>query len=311
MVTGLLAIETKLLTKTYQGHGGCREISLAVPQGCIFGLLGPNGAGKSTLIKVLMGLLHPTSGEAKLLDRPLTDVANRKRIGFLPENFRYHDWLTGQDLLGFHAALFGMSKQQAAHRIPVILDLIGLTGQAQKQVGSYSKGMQQRIGLGCALLPDPDLLFLDEPTSALDPIGRKEVRDLLVLLRGQGKTIFLNSHLLSELETICDQIAIIKKGQLLFQGDWRELNSGEYRVKIILDGILPEEKLQLISLTAGCRPVSHHGAGIKQEYIFSCPQGQAVPKLVESIVEAGGSIHEVSPLTDSLEKLFLSYITDN
>lgn len=307
----MLAIETLELTKTYQGQGGCRDISLAVPRGSIFGLLGPNGAGKSTLVKMLVGLLKPTSGEAKLLDRPLHDITVRQRVGFLPENFSYHDWLTGQDLLSFHASLFGMAAIKSAQRIPLVLEMVGLTQHARKRVGSYSKGMQQRIGLGCALLPDPELLFLDEPTSALDPIGRKVVRDLLVTLREQGKTIFLNSHLLSELETICDQIAIIKEGRLIFQGDWRDITTGR-RVKVVLTGSLPVQRMA--ACCAGWQLISHKSsqnlAG-GQELIFASAEGLEIPELVTGLVQSGAAIHEVTPMTESLEKLFLEVVTGN
>ncbi|MEG6523190.1 ABC transporter ATP-binding protein [Desulfotomaculum sp. 1211_IL3151] len=307
----MLAIETIELTKTYQGQGGCRDISLAVPRGSIFGLLGPNGAGKSTLVKMLMGLLQPTSGEAKLLGRPLHDFTVRQKVGFLPENFSYHDWLTGHDLLRFHASLFGLPAKKSVQRIPLVLEMVGLTQHARKRVGSYSKGMQQRIGLGCALLPDPELLFLDEPTSALDPIGRKVVRDLLVTLRGQGKTIFLNSHLLSELETICDQVAIIKEGCLIFQGDWRDITTGR-RVKVVLAGTMPVHRItaccagwQLISQQA-----SQNLAG-GQELIFASAEKLEVPELVTGLVQSGAAVHEVTPMIESLEKLFLEVVTDS
>ncbi|WP_003541865.1 ABC transporter ATP-binding protein [Desulfotomaculum nigrificans] len=310
----MLAIETNHLTKTYQGQGGCRDISLAVPQGSIFGLLGPNGAGKSTLVKMLVGLLHPTSGEAKLLGQPFNEPSVRKRVGFLPENFAYHDWLTGEDLLMFHASLFGLSRAEAARRIPEVLELVGLTNHSHKPVGSYSKGMQQRIGLGCALLPDPDLLFLDEPTSALDPIGRKVVRDLLISLKNRGKTIFLNSHLLSELESLCDRVAIIKKGQLIFQGDWREFAAG-HRVRVVVDGQLTPDKLSSLPV-GGLKLVSQKELpdvkGIKgrQEVVFTCADSSQVPQLVKVLVAAGYQLYEVAPVMDSLEKLFLEFVTN-
>ncbi|GAB6179866.1 ABC transporter ATP-binding protein [Desulfotomaculum defluvii] len=307
----MLAIETFQLTKTYSGQGGCRDISLAVPQGSIFGLLGPNGAGKSTLVKMLVGLLKPTSGEAKLLGRPLSEIAVRRHVGFLPENFSYHDWLSGRDLLRFHASLFGLNAHQSDQRIPVVLDMVGLTQHAHKRVGSYSKGMQQRIGLGCALLPDPELLFLDEPTSALDPIGRKVVRDLLVNLRKQGKTIFLNSHLLSELETVCDQIAIIKEGNLIFQGDWREITA-TYRVKVVTKGEIGLEKNA--AYCAGWQLISHQSSQAVaggQELVFAGTSQQEIPELVNGLVQTGVAIYQVTPMTDSLEKLFLEVVQQN
>lgn len=306
----LLAIETKQLTKTYQGRGGCRDISLAVPKGSVFGLLGPNGAGKSTLVKMLVGLLHPTSGTGKILNQPLNDVTVRQRIGFLPENFSYHDWLTGEDLLRFHASLYGLSKDQANQRIPKVLEMVGLTGHGIKRVGSYSKGMQQRAGLGCALINDPEIVFLDEPTSALDPIGRKAVRDLMEALKHQGKTVFINSHLLSELETVCDQIAIIKEGRLVFQGNWREILSQGCRVNIIIGSQVPlgpelanlQPEVALISqnqLTAG-----------RQEVTLALTSDKDIPLVINDLVNQGLHIYEVTPMVDSLEKIFLQYVSN-
>ena len=209
-----MILQTEHLTKIYQQKVGCQDICLSVPEGQIFGFLGPNGAGKSTLVKTLVGLLFPTSGTAHLLGQPLGNLEARKRIGFLPENFRYHDWLTGYELLSFHATLHQMSVVLKKQRIPEILTLVGLAGKERQKVHTYSKGMQQRLGIACALVADPDLIFLDEPTSALDPLGRREVRTIILKLKQAGKTIFLNSHLLSEVAMICDRVAIIKQGQL-------------------------------------------------------------------------------------------------
>ena len=309
----MLAIETHRLTKTYQGRGGCREISLAVPQGSVFALLGQNGAGKSTLVKMLVGLLHPESGEAKLLGQPLTDLQVKKRIGFLPENFSYHDWLTGEDLLRFHASLYRLAKSETENRISQVLDMVGLSDHRTKRVGGYSKGMQQRIGLACALIADPDLLFLDEPTSALDPIGRKMVRDLMVALKSQGKTIFINSHLLGELERICDRIAVIKNGRLIFQGNWREITAQGCRVKIVTEENrhLKEQcaqgfaDVQLISQKQIAADITSLP---KTELVFACAEKSQIPQLVQKLVHLGINIYEVSPMSDSLEEIFIELV---
>ncbi|MTI81157.1 MAG: ABC transporter ATP-binding protein [Firmicutes bacterium] len=304
----MLAIQTKNLTKTYKGHGGCRDISLAVPKGSVFGLLGHNGAGKSSLVKVLVGLLHPTSGEATILGKTLNDTYVRKKVGYLPENFKYHDWLSGEDLLKFHGSLYGMSRTDIADRIPKVLEYVGLQNHAHKRVGGYSKGMQQRIGIGCALINNPDLLFLDEPTSALDPIGRKVVRDLIMELKGQGKTVFINSHLLGELETICDQIAIIKDSQMIYQGNWREISAAGYQVKVIVSGSesdidgLQQEKFTLIS--------QNNELQGRKELVFACEDDRQVPNIVKYLVQSGLEIYQVKPETASLEKLFLHYMND-
>jgi len=204
-----MVIETFNLTKLYGNKFGCQDICLSVSEGQVFGFLGPNGAGKSTLVKMLMGLITPTSGEARLLGKPLGDLEARKRIGFLPENFRYQEWLTGYELLSFHADLYKLPPGVKAARIKEVLAMVGLTGREGHRIRTYSRGMQQRIGLASALLPDPDLLFLDEPTSALDPLGRKEVRGIIRRLKSLGKTVFLNSHLLSEVEMICDRVRML------------------------------------------------------------------------------------------------------
>jgi ABC-2 type transport system ATP-binding protein len=214
----LLVIETEKLTKIYGNKTGCSEVTLSVNRGEIFGFLGPNGAGKSTFTKLLVGLLFKTSGKAQILGKPLGDIGIRSKIGYLPENFRYQDWMTGADLLSFHASLYKMSGRQKNQRVDAVLELVRLKGQENYKIGTYSKGMQQRLGIASALLPDPELLFLDEPTSALDPIGRKEVRDIMLDLRDSGKTVFLNSHLLNEVEMICDSLAFINKGVILNQG---------------------------------------------------------------------------------------------
>lgn len=263
-------------------------------------------------MKMLVNLLKPTSGQARILNRPLNDVSVRKKVGFLPENFRYHDWLTGEDLLRFHAALFRMDPALTARRISEVLAMVGLADYRRQQVGGYSKGMQQRIGLACALLPDPDLLLLDEPTSALDPVGRKEIRDLLLLLRDQGKTVFLNSHLLSELETVCDQIAIIKKGGLVFQGDWRELTARDVRLKVII-AEPPSPGLNTIyDLGFEVRTVNRlrAGQGGVQEVVFACPESDRIPQLITELVNAGFRVYEATPVVDSLEQLFLQYVKD-
>ncbi len=311
----MLAIETYQLTKTYQGRGGCREISLTVPQGSVFGLIGPNGAGKSTLVKMLVGLLQPTAGEARLLGKPLTDLEVKKRIGFLPEKFNYHDWLTGEELLRFHASLYRLSKAETERRLPQVLAMVGLSEQRTKRVGSYSKGMQQRIGLACALIADPDILFLDEPSSALDPIGRKMVRDLTVSLKAQGKTVFINSHLLGELETVCDRIAVIKNGRLTFQGDWREITAKACKVKVVIEEnpFFEKQAGQIfkdinIKLLSKSKLPADMSAQAKTELVFACREKSQVPQLVQKIVEAGINIYEVSPITDSLEKIFIELV---
>ncbi len=294
-------IETVNLTKLYDGKAGCQEICLAISRGQIFGFLGPNGAGKSTLVKMLVGLLFPTSGRAALLGRPLGDLEARKKIGFLPENFSYQRWLTGYELLKLHGSLSGMDKKQQRRRIPEVLELVGMAEKGGQKVGNYSKGMQQRIGLACALLPDPELVFLDEPTSALDPIGRREVREIVRLLKRQGKTVFLNSHLLSEVEMVCDQVAIINKGRIITSGAMQELLSGRTEVEVALNGLNREMEQKLAAF--GKVTIVNEG-----KFVIRLSRKEDIPLVARTVVESGGELYRLLPGSDSLEDLFVNLV---
>lgn len=296
-----MIIETDHLTKFYGKKAGCEEICLSVGEGQIFGFLGPNGAGKSTVIKVLVGLIHPTSGRAKILGLPLGNLEARRRIGFLPENFKYQEFLTGEELLNFHASLCRMPSVDRHRRIPEVLKLVKLEESGNMRVKAYSKGMQQRLGIACALLADPDLLFLDEPTSALDPIGRREVREILINLKRQGRTVFLNSHLLSEVELICDEVAIINKGQIIMSGILSELLS---------QGI--EVDLQVGRLTEGMRKELEKVGKIvfaeESRIRVNVAEMEDVPKLAETLVKKGGRLYELNIRQRSLEDLFVELV---
>jgi ABC-2 type transport system ATP-binding protein len=293
-----MAIETFNLTKKYGAKVGCAEICLRVSRGQIFGFLGPNGAGKSTLVKMLVGLLFPTSGKAQLLSRPLGDPGVRKKIGFLPENFRYHEWLTRQQLLEFHASLYGLGGAAKKQRVGEVLEMVGLAGKERQKVHTYSKGMRQRAGLTCALLPDPDLLFLDEPTSALDPLGRRDVREILATLRQAGKTIFLNSHLLSEVEMICDAVAFIKQGKIMRQGVLEELWAGDIVVEMKVGGLTQE---LINALAALARPLEVEDKMVR----IRVKREEDIPRLVETVVAGGGSLYEMARIRTSLEEMFI------
>jgi len=298
-----MIIETSDLTKMYGKKVGCSEICLSVGEGQIFGFLGPNGAGKSTLVKILVGLLFPTSGTAKILGRPLGDLEARRKTGFLPENFRYQDWLTGEELLSFHASLYGLSAQDKKSRIPAVLEQVGLSGKERQRVGTYSKGMQQRIGLACALLPDPELVFLDEPTSALDPLGRREVRQIILDLRRRGKTVFLNSHLLSEVEMICDQVAIIHKGRIISTGVLEEMLSGAVEVEVQVEAQTPQ---MLSEFSALSRKMTVDGSRIR----LSLNDRKDVGSLAGIVVRNGGRLFSLKAVQGSLEDLFIDLIQE-
>ncbi|WP_438448136.1 ABC transporter ATP-binding protein [Gorillibacterium sp. sgz5001074] len=259
----MMIIDTADLTKTYNGRGGCRGITLQVPEGCIFGLLGPNGAGKSTFVKMLAGLHRPDSGQATVLGQPLGRPEARRKLGYLPELFRFQDWLTPVEVLRFHGQLGGLRPRETRadsfrSRIRDTLELVGLSEAANRRVGGFSKGMQQRLGLACALLLEPELVILDEPSSALDPIGRYEIRTLLKQLRGRGVTVFLNTHLLEDVEELCDEAAFLYGGELLAAGPLHKLlgmagegGSGRGNWRFRLGGWLPDTWTELNKAAGG------------------------------------------------------------
>jgi ABC-2 type transport system ATP-binding protein len=215
------------------------HLSLTIRRGEIFGFLGPNGAGKTTTLKLLMRLIYPTAGTARILGQPIDDVATHARIGYLPENPYFYDYLSGRELLEYTGALFSLSKQPSRLRATELLNMVGLDGErADRQLRKYSKGMLQRIGIAQALVNDPEVVFMDEPMSGLDPIGRREIRDLLLALRRQNKTIFFSSHILSDVETLCDRAAIMTNGRLLRCGTVAELTmQDETTLEIIAIGV--------------------------------------------------------------------------
>jgi ABC-2 type transport system ATP-binding protein len=222
-----LVIETHDLRKVYrtgfwlnQKISSLKKCSLSIYEGETFGLLGPNGAGKTTLLKILLGITRPTSGTGSLLGKPLGDRSVKQRIGYLPENPYFYDYLTGWEILHFTAGLFQIPRSVRKQRIPALFDLVGLAQSAakKKQLRQYSKGMLQRVGLAQALVNDPEVVFLDEPMSGLDPMGRYQIREIILSLKGQGRTIFFNSHVLSDVEMICDRIAILADGDLICNG---------------------------------------------------------------------------------------------
>jgi len=237
----MLALETTELTKTFRGKVTALDnVSLSVDTGHIFGLLGPNGAGKTTLTKILLGVLYPTSGSAKILEKPINNIRIKEKIGYLPENHRYPDFLKGGQVLDYFASVAGVSKSEIDKRRSRLLKMVDMDEWAGKRIRKYSKGMLQRLGLAQALINDPDILFLDEPTDGVDPIGRRAIRDILRRLQEEGKTIFINSHLLSEVEMICDQVAILDKGKLLSSGTVEELTSPSKKYRFQTSGISDE-----------------------------------------------------------------------
>lgn len=297
-----MIIETVDLTKMYDGKIGCKDICLSVTEGQVFGFLGPNGAGKSTVVKTLLGLLRPTSGEAWVLGKPVGDRTSRRRVGFLPELFRFQDWLTGQELLEFHAAMYQIDGRQVGSRIMSVLDTVSLRGRERDRISTYSKGMQQRLGLASALLPDPELVFLDEPTSALDPLGRREVRDIISKLKARGKTVFLNSHLLSEIEMTCSEVAFIRKGLIVDSGRLQDFTTGSQVLTIRYAGG-PEIEEAIKALALDIKTEN----GRLQATLAS---EDTIPMIAAAVVENGGQLYELSTSGYSLEDVFVKIMED-
>ena len=295
------AIKTQGLRKVYGQKVAVRRLTLEVPRGEVFGFLGPNGAGKTTSIRILLGLAAPSAGRAWVLERPAGDVATRRKIGFLPEHFRFYDWLTASELLRFHGRLYGMSPVDLRRRAPALLDLVGLTDHADKPLRDFSKGMLQRIGLAQALLNDPDLIFLDEPTSGLDPVGRRLVRDVIKAQRERGATVFLNSHLLSEVEITCDRVAFIKHGELL---ETRELRGGAGEAVRVSMRVQKLSEGDVNGLSTWASSVRLEG----ERLTFTVADADVLPQILRFLVGRGVDVYEVAPQRTSLEELFLQIV---
>ena len=298
-----LAITTHQLRKVYGDTPAVASLDLAVPRGEIFGFLGPNGAGKSTCVKMLLGLVFPTEGSGTLLGSPLGDLRIKSKIGFLPELFRFHEWFTAREFLDFHGKLYGMSAKQRKQRISEVLALVNLEHTAGQQLRTFSKGMLQRIGIAQALLHDPELIFLDEPTSALDPIGRRLVRDIIRKLKAEQKTVFLNSHLLSEVEAVCDRVAIIQRGEVVRDGTLDELLAARRLLDVHVEGmsaaVLERVKLQwTVAASEG------------NQLTLALGDPADVPQIVELLVTGGAAIHHVALRHESLEDLFVRTVDD-
>jgi ABC-2 type transport system ATP-binding protein len=275
-----------------------RGLSLEVSRGTIFGFLGPNGAGKSTSIKMLLGLVKPTDGSASVLGSPSSDVQVRRKIGFLPEDFRFYEWLTPGELLHFHGRLCGVPASQLRDRVPKLLELVGLTPHRDKRLSEFSKGMLQRAGLAQALVHEPELIFLDEPTSGLDPMGRRLVRDVIRAQRDRGATVFLNSHLLSEVEITCDEVAFIKDGEVIARRDLRTSPQGEIRVAVRGKNFTKE-------MTAGLKKWTASAILEGEQLTLMTNSSEVLPDVLRHIVAGGADVYEFRPERLSLEDLFV------
>ena len=278
------------------------HLSLDVFSGEVFGFLGPNGAGKTTTLKILMGLVYPTSGSAKIMGRSISDVETKSSLGYLPENPYFYDYLTGRELLMYAASLFGMTGKAAASRVDLLIETVGLdSDKARRHLRKYSKGMLQRIGIAQALINDPQLLFLDEPMSGLDPIGRREVRDLILSLRRQGKTVFFSTHILTDVEALCDRVAILVGGRMVQCGTLHDLTaSRQSSIEVVAlgtDAAIVQQRSTALPGLISVVPTPH---GVH----LTVSDDEGLDHALALIRDAGGKLVSVNPSRASLEDLF-------
>ena len=302
--TDHLAIETIGLRKQFGSKVAVRGLSLQVRRGKIFGFLGPNGAGKSTSIKMLLGLVKPSSGQAQILGHPYSNVEVRRKVGFLPEDFRFYDWLTASELLALHGRLAGLTQAQLHDRVPAYIDLVGLTPHRDRRLRGFSKGMMQRIGLAQALIHEPELVFLDEPTSGLDPMGRHLVRDIIRNERQRGATVFLNSHLLSEVEITCDTVVFIKHGEVVASRDLRSSPDGEIQVHVRAHNLRQDLLLGIAEWTTSAQIVD-------DLLSFATGSRDTLPQILRYLVSSNVDVFEFTPQHLSLEESFLKIMGED
>lgn len=301
-----LVVEIERLCKAFRAGFWGRKVTaveclnLDVRRGEVFGFLGPNGAGKTTTLKMLMGLIYPTSGTASILGQPIGDVNVKQKIGFLPESPYFYDYLTGEEFLRFYGQLFGLHGAVLANRVDYLLNLIGLPHVRALPLRKFSKGMLQRIGIAQALINDPDLVVLDEPMSGLDPIGRKEVRDLILHLKEEGKTIFFSSHILHDAELLCDRVSILVKGRVVAMGRVKDLvgQAGTSCIEVVVEGLSHEGVAHLA-------PLVDRAVNQGERIILVLKSQDQVNDTLDVIRAAKATLISITPHQSSLEDLFI------
>ena len=304
------AIRTEDLTKNYtvgfwrpRPYRALNGLSLEVGQGEVFGFLGPNGAGKTTTLKLLMQLIFPTSGRAEILGRPVGDIEVKRRIGYLPENPYFYDHLTAQELLEYFGALFGYSASERRKRASALLDQVGIGAERRLQLRKFSKGMLQRVGIAQALVNDPEVVFFDEPMSGLDPLGRREIRHLILQLRDRGCTVFFSSHVLSDAEALCNRVAIVAGGKLVAEGQLAELLALRVRGwELVMSGVSRDV-------------IDRRGAGVLKvtplggdRFTLELPVSPPPEQVLTELVAQGASLVSLNPIRDTLEDLFVQQV---
>jgi ABC-2 type transport system ATP-binding protein len=295
-------VDIQDLSKSYGRIQALRDVTLKVDRGEIFGLLGQNGAGKSTMIKILLGIVRKTHGEASLLGQPAGTTAVRARVGYLPEDHAFPGYHTSRSLLDFYGRLYGLSRGDRQKRIQEALDIVGLRKRQDYKIKTYSKGMKQRLGIASAFFHDPEVIFLDEPTDGVDPVGRKEIRDLLTQLKGEGRTIFVNSHLLGEVEMISDRVAILHQGKMVRQGTVADLTKAEGRATIgLADGDeFPVEEIARLGYRT-------EPAGLRHEVLLGTDFG-GIDKVLQLINAKGLRLRHLVEKKQTLEDVFVTMV---
>jgi ABC-2 type transport system ATP-binding protein len=306
-------IETRELRKYYGRIQALKGVSLSVQKGQIYGLLGQNGAGKTTLIKILLGIAKKTDGDAELLGRQAGSTDVRRRVGYLPEDHQFPTYHTGYSLMEFYGTLYGVSKDDRRKKIPETLELVGIAGRMNSKIKTYSKGMKQRLGIAQSLLHDPEVIFLDEPTDGVDPLGRREIRELMGRLKEKGHTIFLNSHLLGEVELICDRVAILQRGQLIREGTIDELTKQKGRVEIGLASgqEFPIAEANALGFAAKKLPPANVPKGAPpppELWEVGLTDGQTIDRLTRLVFEKGLNLRHLVEKKQSLEDAFLATV---
>ena len=304
-------LQTSGLAKTYRGRPpveALRPLDLEVGPGETFGLLGPNGAGKTTLVKLLLGLVRPTAGDATLLGRPASDPEARRAVGYLPEGHRFPPYLSGRETLDLFARMGGVAEGDRARRAPALLDLVRLDAAADRKVGTYSKGMLQRLGIAQALMNRPRLVFLDEPTDGVDPVGRREIRGLIETLRDDGVTVFLNSHLLSEVERVCTRVAILKDGVLVRHGTVDDLTRVGRAWRLLTTPLPDATAAALDGVLEPSTADRADGLALAHAVV---PDRAALGSVLDRLRADGVEVEAVEPVRQSLEDLFVDVVTDD
>ncbi len=295
-------VQIKDLVKHYGKVEALKGVSLTVEKGEIYGLLGRNGAGKTTMIKILLSIVQPTSGEARLFDYQTGSVEARKRVGYLPEDHRFPDYHNAYSLLDFYGALYGMASAERKKRTREVLEIVDLVENGQRKIRTYSKGMKQRVGLAQAMLHDPDVYFLDEPTDGVDPIGRKEIRDVLVQLKDRGKTIFVNSHILREVELITSRVSIIEEGRIIKSGTVADLTQVQNIFDITIEGDARPYLKEMVPLVKAVRPVD---GGLE---VHMKENDLNIDVVIDFLRNKGVSIRGVTQRKESLEEVFIQTV---